>query len=120
MAGEHEAGVDECLASGMLVAERAHLAFRHELARLALENAIAPTRRLALHRAAIGALAARGGENPDFARLAHHAEAARDDAGVLRWAPRAAARAGVGRATQARRPHARRGRRRGRAARFGA
>jgi DNA-binding CsgD family transcriptional regulator/tetratricopeptide (TPR) repeat protein len=93
MAGELEEGVEECLASGMLVAERTHLAFRHELARLAVEEAIAPTRRLALHRAAVQALAARGGEHPDFARLAYHAEAAGDTAGVLRWAPRAAERA---------------------------
>jgi DNA-binding CsgD family transcriptional regulator len=93
MAGELEEGVEECLASGMLIAERTHLAFRHELARLAVEEAIAPTRRVALHRAAIEALAARSEQNPDFARLAHHAEAAGDAGGVLRWAPRAAERA---------------------------
>ncbi len=93
IAGELEDGVEECLASGMLIAERSHLAFRHELARLAVEEAIAPTRRLALHRAAIEALAARSEKNPDFARLAHHAEAAGDVAAVLRWAPRAAQRA---------------------------
>jgi DNA-binding CsgD family transcriptional regulator/tetratricopeptide (TPR) repeat protein len=93
MAGELEAGVEECLASGMLIAERTNLAFRHELARLALEEAIAPTRRVALHRAAIEALSARSDDRPDFARLAHHAEAADDAAGVLRWAPRAAERA---------------------------
>lgn len=93
MAGQLEEGVEECLASGMLIAERTHLSFRHELARLAVEEAIAPTRRLALHRAAIKALAERGGDSADFARLAHHAEAAGDTAGVLRWAPRAAERA---------------------------
>ncbi len=90
LAGELEEGVEECLASGMLVAERTYLAFRHDLARLAVEEAIAPTRRIVLHRAAIAALAARGGEKPDFARLAYHAEAAGDDDAVLRWAPRAA------------------------------
>jgi DNA-binding CsgD family transcriptional regulator/tetratricopeptide (TPR) repeat protein len=90
-----EAGepVDECLASGILSAGRAHVAFRHELARLAIEEAIAPNRRLALHRAAIDALAAHGGDDPDYARLAHHSEAAGNAEGVLRWAPRAAERA---------------------------
>lgn len=78
--------VDECLASGILNAGRAHVSFRHELARLAIEEAIAPHRRIALHKASIDALAPRG----DFARLAHHAEAAGDIAGVLEWAPRAA------------------------------
>ena len=51
--------VDECLASGMLRAGRAHVAFRHELARQAIEDAVSPNRRVALHRAALGALAAR-------------------------------------------------------------
>jgi DNA-binding CsgD family transcriptional regulator/tetratricopeptide (TPR) repeat protein len=46
-----------------------------------------------LHRAALAALAVRGGDVPDVARLAHHAEAAGDVEGVLRWAPRAAERA---------------------------
>jgi DNA-binding CsgD family transcriptional regulator/tetratricopeptide (TPR) repeat protein len=79
--------VDECLASGMLSADRAYLAFRHELARLAIDDAISPNRRLELHRAALAALADRGA---DAARLAHHADAAGDVEAVLRWAPRAA------------------------------
>ena len=82
--------LDACLASGMLHAERTHVAFRHELARLAIEDAITPNRRVALHRQALAALAERGS---DFASLAHHAEAAGDRDAVLRWAPRAAAQA---------------------------
>ena len=82
--------LDDCLASGMLDAERMHVAFRHELARLAIEDAITPRRRVALHRQALAALAERGS---DFAALAHHAEAAADRDAVLRWAPRAAVQA---------------------------
>ncbi len=93
MAGELAETVEECLGAGMLTAERTHIAFRHELARLAVEDALAPTRRLVLHRAALAALAAHGGEALDFDRLSHHAEAAGDAPGVLRWAPRAAERA---------------------------
>jgi DNA-binding CsgD family transcriptional regulator len=93
VAGDLVERVEECLASGMLTAGPTHVAFRHELARLALEEAIAPNRRVALHRAALAALAAPGGDDLDFARLAHHAEAAGDREGVLRWAPCAAARA---------------------------
>ena len=93
MAGELTESVEECLGSGMLTADRTHVAFRHELARLAVEDAIAPTRRLVLHRAALAALATRGGEALDFDRLSHHAEAAEDIAAVLEWAPRAAERA---------------------------
>jgi DNA-binding CsgD family transcriptional regulator len=74
----------------MLDAGRTHVAFRHELARLAIEDAITPDRRLALHRQALAALAQRGS---DFASLAHHAESAGDRDAVLRWAPRAAEQA---------------------------
>ena len=93
LAGELVDRLDECLASGMLRAGSAHVAFRHELARLAVEEATAPNRRVALHRGALAALAARGGDELDFARLAHHSEAAGDVQGVLRWAPQAAERA---------------------------
>ena len=93
LAGELVDRLDECLASGMLCAGSAHVAFRHELARLAVEEATAPNRRVALHRGALAALAARGGDELDFARLAHHSEAAGDVQGILRWAPQAAERA---------------------------
>jgi DNA-binding CsgD family transcriptional regulator/tetratricopeptide (TPR) repeat protein len=83
--------LDECLASGVLTARDATVAFRHELARLAVEEAIPPNRRLALHRAALTALESR--RDPDFARVAHHAEAAVDAKAVLQSAPRAARRA---------------------------
>jgi DNA-binding CsgD family transcriptional regulator len=84
--------VDECLASGMLVPEAGAVAFRHELARLAVEDSIAPTRKLELHRRALAALASPS-RTLDLARLAHHAEAAGDADAVLRYAPAAGARA---------------------------
>ena len=93
LAGDLADRVDECLAAGMLVAGRAHVAFRHELGRLAIEEAMSPRRRLALHRDAIVALVARGPRDADVARLAHHAEAAGDVDAVLASAPRAAERA---------------------------
>ena len=82
-----------CLASGMLIAAGAQVAFRHELARLAIEEAISPERRVALHRSVLAELVARSGEQPDYARLAYHAEAAGDRDSVLRYAPQAAKRA---------------------------
>ena len=88
--------LEECVASGVLTAGRADVAFRHELARAAIEDSIPPNRRVALHRAALAALEARGGDSPDSARLADHAEAANDQEGVLRWAPAAAERAAHG------------------------
>ena len=88
--------LEECVASGVLTAGHADVAFRHELARVAIEESIPPNRRVALHRAALAALEARGGESPDSVRLADHAEAAGDHEGVLRWAPDAAEQAARG------------------------
>jgi DNA-binding CsgD family transcriptional regulator len=85
--------LDECLAAGMLTTEANAIVFRHELARLAVEGSIAPARKLELHRRALAALDADSANVPDFARLAHHAEAAGDGYAVLRYAPAAAARA---------------------------
>jgi DNA-binding CsgD family transcriptional regulator/tetratricopeptide (TPR) repeat protein len=84
--------LSECLASGVLVAERDAVGFRHELARLAVEEAIAPDRRLALNRRAVEALEARPEGGRVLARLAHHAEAAGDADAVLRHAPAAGER----------------------------
>ncbi len=67
------------------------MSFRHEIARVAVEEALAPHRRLALHRRALAALAAAA--RPDPARLAHHAEAAGDAEAVQRYAPAAGERA---------------------------
>src|SRR6188472_708286 len=55
--GEAADAVDECLASGVLQAQHGAIAFRHELARVAVEESLSPTRRLALHRAVLLALA---------------------------------------------------------------
>lgn len=93
LAGDVIDSLDECLTSGMLTSEPAGIAFRHELARLAVEESVALRRRVDLHRKALAALADPPGGARDLARLAHHAEAAGDSAAVRRFAPAAAARA---------------------------
>jgi DNA-binding CsgD family transcriptional regulator len=85
--------LEECLSSGMLTASPAGVAFRHELARLAVEESLAPNRKVALHRKALAALADPPSGAPELARLAHHAEAAGDAEAVLEFAPAAAAQA---------------------------
>ncbi|MET0788260.1 MAG: AAA family ATPase [Cellulomonas sp.] len=90
MTGGQVEALDEALASGMLVAHPTGVGFRHELARLAVDEAIAPHHRVQLHRRALATLEARP---PDLAVLAHHAEAAGDDDAVLRWAIAAAEQA---------------------------
>ena len=85
--------LEECVGSGMLAPTTDGVAFRHELARMTIEETLAPHRRAALHRDALAALVAPPAGAPDPARLAHHAEAAGDAAAVLEFAPAAAARA---------------------------
>jgi DNA-binding CsgD family transcriptional regulator/tetratricopeptide (TPR) repeat protein len=80
--------LDACLAAGVLRDEDGAVAFRHELARLALESAVPAGRRRHLHAELLRALRdAPGGGDP--ARLAHHAERAGDAAAVLEYAPAA-------------------------------
>lgn len=81
--------LEECVSSGMLLERGSAVGFRHELARLAVEESIAPDRRRAVHAAMLAALAGRAGD----ARLAHHAEAAGDDEALLKHATCAAERA---------------------------
>jgi DNA-binding CsgD family transcriptional regulator/tetratricopeptide (TPR) repeat protein len=90
LCAQASARLDDCLASGMLVAEGDAVAFRHDLARIAIEESINPLDRVSLHRRALHALRESGA---DTARLAHHAEAAGDVDAVLEFAPAAAARA---------------------------
>jgi DNA-binding CsgD family transcriptional regulator len=88
---DEPSALDACLASGMLRADRDAVAFRHEIARVAVEEALSPLERVRLHRRALAALAASA--DPDLARLAHHADAADDAQAVLRYAPAAGERA---------------------------
>jgi DNA-binding CsgD family transcriptional regulator len=85
--------LEECLTSGMLRGEGEGVAFRHELARLAIEESIPPDERVTLHPRALGALSDPPGGAPDLARLSHHAEGAHDQDAVLRFAPAAAVQA---------------------------
>ncbi len=92
LAGDQLSHLESCLASGMLRARRDAVQFRHEIARVAIEDAMPPDRAIALHRRALQAIAERPGRD-QLARIAHHAEAAGDAEAVLRYAPLAAERA---------------------------
>jgi len=93
VAGDRVALVDDCVATGLVTWDEDAVAFRHELARAAVEDAMPPTRRIAMQRRILAALCAAPTDEIDAARLAHHAEAARDVEAVLEFAPRAAVRA---------------------------
>jgi DNA-binding CsgD family transcriptional regulator/tetratricopeptide (TPR) repeat protein len=84
--------LDECVSSGMLTPTADGVMFRHELARLAVDEALKPGRRVSLHRKAL-AVFENSADAADLSVAAHHAEAAGDANATLRFAPRAAARA---------------------------
>ena len=85
---ESAAALDEAVEGGVLALAGSRFEFRHELARLAIEGALAAGRRRDLHTWLLEALEARSGTDP--ARLAHHADAAGDAERVVRHAPAAA------------------------------
>lgn len=89
--GLEAADVEGCLNVGMVLDEDGALAFRHELARRALEDSLSPALLQSLHARVLSILARRPGISA--ARLAHHADGARNAEDVLRFAPIAAAQA---------------------------
>jgi DNA-binding CsgD family transcriptional regulator/Tfp pilus assembly protein PilF len=91
VSGQPLAAVDECLHRGVLVADSEAVSFRHELARLAVDQSLSPSLRAGVHTRALAQLTAWG--SGDDRRLAHHAAGCGDRAAVLRHAPLAAARA---------------------------
>jgi DNA-binding CsgD family transcriptional regulator len=93
LVGENVDRLEECLASGMLTSGQAAAGFRHELARLTIEQSLPADRRTTLHRKALAALLAPPTGVQDLDRLSHHAEAACDAQAVLRFAPAAGERA---------------------------
>ncbi|HEY9218091.1 MAG TPA: AAA family ATPase, partial [Phenylobacterium sp.] len=85
---EDHSGVEACLASGMLNAQGGALAFRHELARRAVNASMSPLRRRELHAAALELLKARG--DGRAAEIAHHAQHAGAVAELVAYSIRAA------------------------------
>lgn len=82
--------IDEPLARGLLVEVGPDVRFRHELARLVVADGVPAGRRVHVHRRLLSALRERGGVP---ARLAHHADACGDSAGVIEFGVEAAAQA---------------------------
>jgi tetratricopeptide (TPR) repeat protein len=91
VSGQLLTAVDECLRRGVLVADGNAVSFRHELARLAVQQSLPRDQRAQVHAQALAQLIARG--SGDDRQLAYHAAGCGDRAAVLRHAPVAAARA---------------------------
>jgi len=83
--------MDELISHGLLIKDGDDLRFRHEIARVAIEAAVPPYRKAAIHTKILDALLSSGCD--DDARLAFHAEGAGNAELVLTYAPRAGRRA---------------------------
>ncbi|MCW2800312.1 MAG: helix-turn-helix transcriptional regulator, partial [Aeromicrobium sp.] len=84
--GVAASALDECVASGTLVAQGPLVGFQHELTRRAVEGAIPAFQAMELHRMSLATLEREGA---DPAELAHHAVACGDVDAILRHAPSA-------------------------------
>jgi tetratricopeptide (TPR) repeat protein len=92
-----EAAIEECTLTGMRRNADDSLAFRHELARRAVEGSLSPSQARSLHLSILRALKQRDRSEVSESRLVHHAVRAGEISAVLEFAPRAAERsAGMG------------------------
>ncbi len=89
--------IEQCLNSGLLEADSASLQFRHELARIVIEDSLSTPAARALHSRVLQVLEGHADRVP-AARLSHHATRTGDTSAVLRYAPRAAREASLRRA----------------------
>lgn len=93
--GSHVAAeaMDECLSSGMLALEHTSVAFRHEIARQAVESSLSPLHHQTLHAQVLQELLSHAGDASQIARIVHHALGAHDGELVALYAPVAAQQA---------------------------
>lgn len=82
--------IEECLDSGLLIAHTDTLAYRHELARVAVEQSLSSPRAQSLHARVLAVLEEMPADRAPLAWRVHHAARAADGVAVLRLAPAAA------------------------------
>jgi DNA-binding CsgD family transcriptional regulator len=85
-----DGSLDECLERGVLIGDGGALRFRHELARVCIEQSLSPERRRALHAQVFATLGRRADATSQLARRVHHAEQAGLVDAVVELAPQAA------------------------------
>jgi DNA-binding CsgD family transcriptional regulator len=86
IASPTENQLTECERQGLLIVHSEHIAFRHELARRAIESALDGPGRRDLNRQVLSAIAS----TQNWAQLVHHAAASGDLSAIVEFAPKAA------------------------------
>ncbi|GGD38676.1 ATP-binding protein [Pseudoxanthomonas indica] len=82
--------IEECLDAGLLIERQGVLAYRHELARVAVERSLSGPRAQKLHARVLAALEQESETRAPLAWRVHHAARAGNGEAVLRLAPAAA------------------------------
>jgi DNA-binding CsgD family transcriptional regulator/tetratricopeptide (TPR) repeat protein len=81
--------MEECMATGVIVIRSGYLFFKHELFRLAIEEALSPLRKRTLHKEMLGILQSETCL-ANLSQIVHHAKFADERSLVARNAPQAA------------------------------
>ncbi len=89
------AAIDSCVENGFLLLSSDGLAFRHELARLAVEDSLAHAHSRAMHEQVLRVMLLRSPAHRSPAQLVHHAMGAANGTAVLEHAPLAAQQASL-------------------------
>jgi DNA-binding CsgD family transcriptional regulator len=87
--------VERCISAGLLKSEPHAVAFRHELARMAVAQTLPPLRTHHYHSLVLKALLERFDRSAVLARIVHHAEASGSSEMILDYAPAAARQAAI-------------------------
>jgi DNA-binding CsgD family transcriptional regulator/tetratricopeptide (TPR) repeat protein len=89
---ENELGncIDDCIYSGVIVSKPGHLAFKHELFRLAIEESLSPSKRKNLHKKMLDLMLESSSGKRKLAQLVHHARYAEEGELVAKISPLAA------------------------------
>jgi predicted ATPase/DNA-binding CsgD family transcriptional regulator len=85
--------VDEILEFGLLQNEGNSYIFRHELARMAIEESLSESKRIKLNSQVLNALVEQKNIDPFLARIVHHASKAQLSESIIKYAPLAAIQA---------------------------
>jgi predicted ATPase len=93
LVGDAQEGLRDAGERGLLTVNASVVAFRHELARMAVLDTVPSFRRVLLHRSVLTTLLKNDPDDDQLALVVEHAVHAGDDAAVLTYAPLAGQRA---------------------------
>ena len=95
LVGNIEEHIDTCTNKAILITENKLISFRHELARLAIQDSIPEMKRIKLHKKVLDSLLGDDNKHNLLAQIVHHAVQAKDKSAIVKYAPLAAKQASM-------------------------